>query len=120
MLLFENLKCLSPDILFCHDSSVLNSDYSTDFQKVSLLLENMQKDEIILNGQQEGKGAVKEGDITNCHIEIRLYIALVADKWHPDAFATLPALCPSSSALPEHSRTLPPVCLLTASTECSV
>lgn len=87
-----------------------------DFQKVSLLLENMQKDEY---GQQEGKGAVKEGDITNCHIEIRLYIALVADKWHPHAFATLPALCPSSSALPEHSRTLPPVCLLTAGSECS-
>lgn len=86
-----------------------------DFQKVSLLLENMQKDEY---GQQEGKGAVKEGDITNCHIEIRLYIALVADKWHPDAFATLPALCPSSSALPEHSRTLPPVFLLTAGTDC--
>lgn len=70
-MLFENLKCLSPVILFCHDSSVLNSDYIRDFQKLSMLSENMQKDEISLMDSRKEKEQWKKETlqtvIWRCH-----------------------------------------------------
>lgn len=63
----------------------------------------------IFNRQKEEKGAVKEGDIANCNIEM-LYITLLAEKWHPSTFSTLPCFVPILLRVTRWQQN-PPSCL---------